>query len=352
MVEIVTNLHMHTRYSDGSGSYRDIVRAALKSDLDAVIITDHNVLVRGMEGYERQGKRKLLVLTGEEIHDRNRVPQKNHLLVLGAARDLAPQAEDAAGLLRAIRDAGGLSFIAHLDDPAAPAFSEPDISWVDWSAMEFTGIELWNGLSELKTFARTTLHGLFYACFPLLVAHAPLATTLRKWDQMLSRRRVVAVGGSDAHALHLRMGLLTRVVYPYEIHFAAINTHLLLASDLTGNATADQQLVYEALASGHCFVGYDRPHSTRGFRFTAHGLNSRAIMGDQIAARADVILQAHLPSHADVSLLQDGRVAASAKRTQDITFRVREPGVYRLEAYRNYLGRRRGWIFSNPIYVR
>jgi len=29
-----------------------------------------------------------------------------------------------------------------------------------------------------------------------------------------------------------------------------------------------------------------------------------------------------------------------------------EPGSYRLEAYRRYLGKKRGWIFSNPIYVR
>jgi hypothetical protein len=29
-----------------------------------------------------------------------------------------------------------------------------------------------------------------------------------------------------------------------------------------------------------------------------------------------------------------------------------EPGVYRIEAYRRYLSKRRGWIYSNPIYVR
>ena len=30
MHEIVINLHMHTRYSDGAGSHRDIARAALR----------------------------------------------------------------------------------------------------------------------------------------------------------------------------------------------------------------------------------------------------------------------------------------------------------------------------------
>ena len=55
MHEILLNLHMHTRYSDGSGSHEDIARAALRSGLDAVIVTDHNVLVRGIEGYVEGG---------------------------------------------------------------------------------------------------------------------------------------------------------------------------------------------------------------------------------------------------------------------------------------------------------
>jgi hypothetical protein len=352
MKEIVVNLHMHTRYSDGTGSYRDIVDAAHKARLDAVMVTDHNVLVRGMEGYARDGRGKVLVLTGEEVHDRSRIPQKNHLLVLGAAHEVAPQADNARWLFNSIRDGGGLSFIAHVDDPAAPAFSESDISWVDWSSLDFNGIELWNGLSELKTLARTRLHGLFYGFFPPLVAHGPLASTLRKWDELLSNRRVVAIGGSDAHALRVRMGLLSRVIFPYPYHFATINTHVLLDHELSGDAAADRRAIYGAIAAGHCFVGYDKPRSTRGFRFRAHGLNSHAIMGDEIGAAAGVTLEANLPGRAETRLLRDGQVVERATKAHGLTFRASQPGVYRLEAYRRYLGRRRGWIFSNPIYVR
>jgi len=49
MHEIVVNLHMHTRYSDGSGTHKDIAQAAIKTGLDAVIVTDHNVLVQGVQ---------------------------------------------------------------------------------------------------------------------------------------------------------------------------------------------------------------------------------------------------------------------------------------------------------------
>ena len=146
------------------------------------------------------------MLIGEEVHDQDRDPQKNHLLVFGANQEVSTLADDPGALIRAVKDSGGLSFIAHPTDPAAPAFGEHDISWEDWSVSDFTGLELWNGLSELKTLVSTRLHGAFYAFFPSLVAHRPIAATIQRWDELLQHARVVAIGGSDAHALHLRYG--------------------------------------------------------------------------------------------------------------------------------------------------
>ena len=352
MPEIVVNLHMHTRYSDGTGSHADIAAAALRAGLDAVIVTDHNVLVRGAEGYIQDGKRRLLMLIGEEIHDQDRDPQKNHLLVFGADQDLAALADDSSALIRAVRDAGALSFIAHPVDPAAPAFGEHDISWEDWSVSQFTGLELWNGLSELKTLVPSVLHGAVYAFFPSLLAHKPIPATVRKWDELLQYSRVVAIGGSDAHALHVHMGPLSRVIYPYEFHFRAINTHVFISQPLSGEVAADRRLVYEALAAGHCFVGYDLPLSTRGFRFTGAGRESSALMGDEIAHRGGVTLQAHLPAMAELRLIHNGKLIRKSKNTYALTHLATEPGVYRVEAWRRFRGLKRGWIFSNPIYVR
>ncbi len=352
MPELVINLHMHTRYSDGTGSHQDIAAAALRAGLDAVIVTDHNVLLCGMEGYVSDGPRRVLMLIGEEVHDTSRVPQKNHLLVFGAGQELATRAADPALLLKAIREAGGLSFIAHPNDPAAHAFAEHDISWIDWSVGGFTGLELWNGLSELKTVLRSRLHGILYAFFPSLVAHGPLPATIRKWDELLQNGRVVAVGGSDAHALHAHMGPLHKVIYPYEFHFRSINTHILTAAPLAGDADADKRLIYDALAAGHCFVGYDLPVSTRGFTFAATGRETAAIMGDEIPAKFGVTLQAHLPHVADIRLIYNGKLLRRAKNSYTFTHLTTEPGVYRIEVYRRYRGQLRGWIFSNPIYVR
>ena len=142
MHEAVVNLHMHTRYSDGTGTHRDIAQAAIAAGVDVVIVTDHNILVHGFEGYYKEKNKKIMMLIGEEVHDQGRDPQKNHLLVFGAGRELATFAENPQLLINQVRDAGGLSFIAHPDDPETPAFKEIDISWVDWSVQNYTALSM------------------------------------------------------------------------------------------------------------------------------------------------------------------------------------------------------------------
>lgn len=351
--ELVMNLHMHTRYSDGYGSHQDIAQAAMQSGLDAVIVTDHNVYVDGVEGYCQADGKQVLVMVGEEIHDQAREPQKNHLLVFGAHKELAQLAPHPQRLLDGVSEAGGLSFLAHPVDPAAPAVGEGDSSWVDWEVQGFTGLELWNGFSEYKSLLKSKLHAIFYAYNPRQIAHSPLPETLKRWDELLaSGRRVVAVGGSDAHAIPARLGPLRRTLFPYAFHFRAVNTHVLVPRPLNGNAFEDSRMILEALAQGHAFIGYDLPASTRGFRFTAQGMEKTACMGDEISAQNGVTFQIKLPLKTECLLLKNGKVVRSWSNRENCTYITTEPGVYRVEVYLKYLGRRRGWIFSNPIYMR
>lgn len=76
------------------------------------------------------------------------------------------------------------------------------------------------------------------------------------------------------------------------------------------------------------------------------------MQGDEIPAKGGVTLQAHFPSLANIRLIKDGEILCKWKKKQVCTHITSEPGIYRIEAYKPYLGRRRGWIFSNPIYVR
>jgi hypothetical protein len=353
MNELVINLHMHTTYSDGSGTHADIIEAAMYAGLDAIITTDHNVLVTGPAGYYQNEERKVLLLVGEEVHDQTADPQKNHLLVIGAGKELADLAGDTQDLVNKVQKSGGLAFIAHPVDPAAPAFGEPDISWEKWDVENYSGIELWNAMSEFKSLMKDWLRAIFYVFNPKLVAHGPFPATINRWDQLLETgKRVVAIGGSDAHAFHYSLGPIRLTIFPYKFHFLAVNTHLITEESLSGDFDKDRLIILEALRNGHAFIGYDLPSPTHGFKFTAQGFETNALMGDEIKLNEGVTLQINLPKRAECHLLKDGEIVKTWTKREICTFIANEAGVYRVEVYLRYFGARRGWIFSNPIYVR
>lgn len=353
MKELICNLHLHSTYSDGSGDYRAITLAALKTEVDVIILTDHNILVKGLEGYRRSQGRTVLVLTGEEVHDQNREPQKNHTLVIGAEKEMAGFAPDPQTLIDEVNRAGGLSFLAHPYEFDLPMIHEPDISWVNWEVEDFTGLELWNGLSEFKTVVRSLRDGIKYLFLPEMMAHGPLKPTLAKWDELLNAgKKVNAVGGSDAHAIKFQKAILKRTVFPYEFHFSAINNHLIVDEGLSGSINLDKAVVYEALRKGSSFIGYDLPAPTRGFRFVIDDDDQEYHLGDSFSMKDGATARVSLPESANIRLIHNGKVISEQKNANRLTCSITQPGYYRVECSLFFLGEERGWIYSNPIYVK
>ncbi|MBI5293461.1 MAG: PHP domain-containing protein [Chloroflexi bacterium] len=355
LTELTGNLHMHTPYSDGEWHHADIAEAALRAGLDFIIVTDHNVWVDGVTPYHSSddGKRRVLVLTGEEVHDQALQPQSNHLLVYNAGREVAALAHDPQQLLDGVNAAGGLSFLAHPFDSTAPLVDYDPIHWRRWDATGFTGIELWNYMSEFVGLVTSPAAALKYGANPELGIKGPRAETLNKWDELTAAgRRIVAIGNSDAHGATYHKFGRSAVIFPYEMLFRAVNTHVLLSNELTNNAEHDSNRIYTALREGHCFVGYDAPGPTRGFRFSAQGEKGSAIMGDEVVAGAGVTLQVSAPAKAEIQLLRNGKPVAQKLADTNLTHITSTPGAYRVEVYTVFKGERRGWIFSNPIYIR
>ncbi len=353
--ELLANMHMHTPYSDGEWYHAQIAEAAMSAGLDALIITDHNVWVKGPERYYEKDGKRLLLLVGEEVHDQVRDPQKNHLLVYGADSELARYAPDPQGLLEAARERGGLTFLAHPHDPEAPLFHEPALDWVNWEVTGFTGLELWNYMAEFKGLLTSRANAIRYAFNPEYGIRGPFPQTLAKWDELTAQgRRVVAIGNADAHGTEYRLGGLRRVVFPYEFLFRSVNTHILAETPPTRDLAADKRLLLNALAQGHCFVGYDYPAPTRGFRFSANFEGGLALMGDEIVNKSGVTLQIAAPARAALLRLLCGGQEVKRWENQSHATHVvpeRQAGVFRVEAYLQYQGQLRGWIYSNPIYV-
>ena len=346
--EYVGNPHVHTCYSDGGAVHAEVAQAAAEAGLDFVIATDHNVWVNGCERYYGQ----VLLLVGEEVHDVRRRPQVNHLLAYSADAELAPLALDPQGLIDEVNQRGGLSYLAHPFEYGSPI--SPDLAaipWVDWDVGGYTGIEIWNYMSEFKAILRSKLSAAYYARFPSLGIRGPFRATLRLWDQLLSQgQRVSAIGGADAHGSTFATGSSEVAVLPYEYLFRCINTHVLTERPLNRRLEHDRPLIYEALRAGHTWVGYDLLAPTAGFRFHARSLANRAMIGDELARTGATVFEVQTPYSGDIRLVANGRIVARA-RGRTLKHTTAHPGAYRVEVYRSYRLGRRGWIFSSPIYV-
>jgi hypothetical protein len=339
---------MHTTDSDGTVSHQELGRIAAEAGLDFIIVTDHNTYRRGLEG--RVGNTLLLV--GEEVHDPHRERQSSHTLCFNIHEDVAQHAAHPQELLDAVAAQGGFCFLAHPFERDAAAFlPEPNISWRDWEVTGYAGIELWNYMSEFKASLKSRAHAVLYAFLPKLAISGPYPETLRKWDELLRTRRTSALGGADAHGTVYHMGPLSRAVQPYDHLFRCVNTHLLSEEPLTGDLEHDKATIYGALRAGRGFVGYEQPGAVAGLSFWARSGSAEATMGETLELHNALQLRATVPAPAMLRLLRDGRTIAQS-RGRELAFMAPKPGVYRLEAYRRYAGRLRGWVFSNPIYVR
>ena len=100
------SLHVHSTYSDGTGTVEEIADAANKAELDFIILCDHSNLDArryGQDGW--QGR--TLVLAGTEI-----TTDTGHLLALDVPVSFLPAPSNAVKAQRAILETGGVGFIA------------------------------------------------------------------------------------------------------------------------------------------------------------------------------------------------------------------------------------------------
>lgn len=357
MFEYTGSLHMHSVFSDGSGTVEDITKAAVSSDLDFIILTDHNTLKAKDKGYEKWYKKTLLIV-GYEVNDKK---NQNHYVVLGTDKITGTYEKlsdgdtgcrmTASEYVKAVNDEGGFGFIAHPHEKRQNLPDHPPYPWTDWDCKDFTGIEIWNHMSEWaedlndsNKFQRF-LH-------PLKSIVAPQQKTLKLWDDLNKKRKVVAMGGIDAHAhKHNVMGMEFEI-FPYKVLFKSIRTHVLLNKELKkGNQAGyidSRDKILDALAYGRSFVVNNYYGSGKGFRFYAEYDGAFYTMGDEIkfdrSKNKKIIFRALLPAEAKIRFIENGKCTDELKGMECIWDRD-EPGIFRVEAWKE----NKGWIFSNHI---
>ncbi len=359
------NMHIHTRYSDGEKWHADVAHDAIAAGLDFIIVTDHNVYVTGVEGYYENELGRVLLLTGEEVHNVRRRPQASHFLAYGAGKELAAYAADPQALIDQTLNAGGYGFLAHPHEDDLSLIDSSDLGWHDWDIEGFSGLEIWNYMSVFKNtvaqqLARLKWNNKIIAALvavrmvlhPERYVNGPDSRTIALWDEFLARgMRITAVGNSDAHGTPMNLGPIHREVYPYEFLFRAVNTHVLLDKPLTGVVEQDRRMLLDAIGRGHGWVGYDLPGRTDDFRFTVQG-ERNGIVGDELKFGYGATLQIRAPARCRIRVIRHGAVVAEVERGGNLTYLPSEPGAYRVECLIPFEGRERGWIYSNPIYLR
>lgn len=333
--EYVGAIHAHSTYSDGGGSVDEILSATVKTGLDFLILTDHNTLDAREAGYEGWHD-DLLLIVGEEVSTRH-----GHCLALGTNSHVNHHQKTSA-VLSEITGQGGHAYIAHPHGRYRPLLKIRDHSWKAWDADVFTGIELWSYMFDWAT----TFH---YSRFlnhykdPDAQIKGPPDKTLAKWDELCQHRRVVAVGGVDAHAR--KLPLIPIVVFPYNQQFRTLRTHILSSEALTNSSERDIKTVLNSLSKGSCFLSFDKVANGTGTRFGS--TDGDLTMGEETVYQNEIDLVVHLPRDAQISMVKDG-FSVDTVTTSEYTYRVKGHGVYRVEARIDG----RPWIFTNPIYLR
>jgi len=345
MYEYVGAIHMHSKFSDGSGEAGKIAETANEVGLDYIILTDHNTLRALHEGYEKWYGNTLM-LVGCELNDK---VNENHYLALNI-KDTFSTRLSAKEYVSKVNEAGGIGFIAHPHEERSSMKEHPPYPWTDWDAGEFTGLEIWNHMSEWME-GLTEQNKYAHFVHPRRSIIGPPKKTLEKWDELNNSRKVVGIGGIDAHAHKINvMGFVEVEIFPYKVLFKSIRTHILLERKLRGkNSTIEKakKLIYSGLREGRCFVANSYHGNAKGFKFIGKSDGKIYQMGDTIKSSNKIKLRVSLPNkNGEIRLIHNRKIISTIVNNEG-DFIVQEKGQYRVEIY---LGGK-AWIFSNHIRI-
>ncbi len=339
--ESVGVLHIHTNYSDGTGTTEQIAGYAAEHGLQWLIITDHEhleALDKGEEGYHGP----VLVLVGSELGDEH---GPNHYLAYGI--DQVPPQDDPARYVAAVQEMGGFGAIAHPHEKRDAFEDMPPYPWTAWDA-PIDGVEIWNQLSQW-TEGLMPDNRLRHFVHPLKSLTRPDPQTLAVWDRLNLQRPVVGYVGVDAHSIRYPVlkGLFHVKVFHYKVQFRSLRTHLMLPEPLSPDDETAKAQVLTALRSGRHFGANHRVGDATGARFFARVNGGKHWPLRTLATDDEIEFVVRTPLKATIRLLCDGELVAMEEGRGLNHVAKNQPGVWRAEVHRHG----KGWIYFNPFRV-
>jgi hypothetical protein len=347
-IEYVGNLHIHSAYSDGAGAVSEIAQSAKRIGLDFIILNDHDYMTPDLHLEEEGFYKGVLVLLGLEIGGRYHHYLAYDLKEMVRSGSLSPQE-----IIDLVETQGGFGFLAHPFEKGMP-FYEKSVAytWNDLSVTGFTGVCIWNYSSRWKERVKSPVHGLFFLIFKSRMLKGPSEQTLHFWDSLSRKRKIAAIGGSDAHGAVFKWHRLRFTPLSYDHLLNTINVHILLHRPLSSDLEEAKDSVYEALRKGRLFIAHENLAPARGFRFFFLGGDGTYLTMGEEGLFQPGILFIEAPAEGRIRLLRNGNMI-SQWRGRKVSFTIGKEGVYRVEVSRHliFFGWR-PWIFSNPVYLR
>lgn len=345
--ELCGCIHLHTTFSDGGCGCGAVIDAAGSAGLDYVCVTDHNTLEARAAGFEGRSGNGVFVLVGYEHNDAD---NRNHYLAFGTDKTAAGLT-DPQEYVNAVKNMGGIGFLAHPAEKRAHIANLPPYPWTRWDAEGFDGIEIWNQISDWMERLRGW-HSLTRLISPNKKLGDAPPELLERWDAINRSRFASAIGGVDAHTRKFKIGPFRCVVFPIETELRGVRTHLFVDESEWSDAAKQGGALISAMRDGRGFVSNFSRGDARGSRILltdkdgAARYPGRREQDDRQPPSFPMKLKAELTHQAKIVLIRNGQTVQSVK-AKSAEWDIEETGVYRVEAYRNS----GAWIYSNPFPV-
>ena len=366
------------------GTPEELLKGAREVGLDVVFLSDHFRPPQDFMHSWRGVKDGVLFVPGSESHG---------FLVHPDESVFEEMSGEKQALIEKVGSGMGMLFLSHVE------------SKVDHSMEGLTGMEVYNRHYDamddmmllLHIAQRLTKPG-ESAVLADLVARYPdeffasqhdyPQVYMDKWDAESLKQRVVGVAANDCHHNNVlimkvkdattallgtnvddddEMREFTVEVYPdlavllegtspgdelarldidpYPVAIENVSTHIF-ARELTEAA------MRESVRAGRVYVSHDWLCDPKGFlAWVERKGDVVGIMGDEIPFEKGQTLKAQFPVECRVRVLRNGEEFDESTGS-DYSLKLKEPGVYRLEAWLTVDGEERTWIYSNPFYVR
>lgn len=339
-------IHIHSIYSDGTGTIEEIAHAAKKAGLCWIIVTDHNNMDAKEGIYDG-----VCVIVGEEISPET----GNHYLALGIKTPVSCDLP-AEKYIQKVKKQGGFGFIAHPDNNRRKN-SYKSLPWEDWSIKDFGGIEIWNYMSNwIDNYnAQNPFKALNAFLFRNHTLPAPTKKIMQWWDSLNNENHhiIPAIGGVDAHAFNIRKAFITVKVFPYKNTFDTIANFIYLDEPLPENFECSKKVILDSIKSGKNLIinrggkcgKWGKYEHTNPVFYIQNG-HKKAYAGDCIDLDSNLKMVIDLPLKAHIKIINNGKIILQ-KKAENLEIDLLEKGKYRIEAYY----KKRPWIFSNPILV-